>query len=86
MPWTRSRNLPRPHFSIWIGLPRSQSRRPESIYYGDWLIRRMFAWVPAQAVIARWLTTFKDFPPRSKPASFSVSDAMEKIQAQASKN
>jgi arylsulfatase len=52
-----------------------------SIYYGDWAARRAFAFVPAQAIVARYLESFKDFPPRAKAASFTVSDAMEKIEA-----
>jgi arylsulfatase len=39
----------------------------------------MFLFVPAQAVVAKYLETFKDFPPRAKAASFTVSDAMERI-------
>jgi arylsulfatase A-like enzyme len=52
-----------------------------SIYYGDWAARRAFAFVPAQVIVARYLESFKDFPPRAKAASFTVSDAMEKIEA-----
>jgi len=36
--------------------------------------------VPGQAVIANWLSTFKDFPPRQKPASFNVDDVIEKLR------
>ena len=50
-----------------------------SIYYADWVARRMFLMVPAQALVAKWLESFKDFPPRAKAASFSVSDVMDKI-------
>jgi arylsulfatase len=57
-----------------------------SINYGDWSAHRMFMFVPAQAFVARWLDSFKEFPPRAKAASFSVSDAMEKIQTVTSKN
>ena len=39
--------------------------------------------VPGQAVVARWLGTFKDFPPRQKPASFNVDDVLEKIMSAA---
>ena len=39
--------------------------------------------VPAQGIVARYLESFKEFPPRAKPASFTVSDAMEKIEAAA---
>jgi arylsulfatase len=50
-----------------------------SFYYGDWQAHRAFAFVPAQAIIAKWLESFKEFPPRAKAASFTVSDAMDKI-------
>ena len=34
---------------------------------------------PGQAIVARWLSTFKEFPPRQKPASFNVDEVLEKI-------
>jgi arylsulfatase A-like enzyme len=52
-----------------------------SMYYGDWLAHRAFAFVPAQAIVAQYLESFKEFPPRAKAASFTVSDAMEKIES-----
>ena len=62
-------------------------RGPDSGYYFDFLAHRMFLNVPAQAVVASWLDSFKDFPPRAKAASFTVSDAMDKIMtANAGKN
>jgi hypothetical protein len=62
-------------------------RGPEGIKYGDWFAHRMFMFVPAPAAVAQWLESFKDFPPRTKPASFSVSDAMDTITtATANKN
>jgi arylsulfatase A-like enzyme len=51
-----------------------------SMYYGDWLAHRAFVFVPAQAIVAQYLESFKEFPPRAKAASFTVSDAMEKIE------
>ena len=54
-------------------------RGPDSQNYGDWVVHRLFLFVPAQAVVARWLESFKEFPPRAKAASFTVGDAMEKI-------
>jgi arylsulfatase len=54
-------------------------RGPDSMLYGNWQARRAFAFVPAQAIVARYLESFKDFPPRAKAASFTVSDAMDKI-------
>jgi arylsulfatase len=58
-------------------------RGPDSLEYGLWLAHRMFLFVPAQAVVGKYLETFKDFPPRAKAASFTVGDAMEKITAKA---
>jgi arylsulfatase len=55
-------------------------RGTDSIFYADWQAHRAFLFVPAQAVVARYLESFKDFPPRAKAASFTVSDAMEKIE------
>ena len=52
----------------------------QSFYYADWAAHRVFVQVPAQAIVARMLETFKEFPPRAKAASFTVSDAMEKIE------
>jgi arylsulfatase len=58
-------------------------RGPGSMEYALWMTHRVFIQVPAQALVAKYLDSFKDFPPRSKPASFTVSDAMEKIEAAA---
>jgi len=53
----------------------------ESVYYPDWLFHRAFLLVPAQAFVAKWVSSFKEFPPRQKPASFSVDDVMKKLEA-----
>ena len=44
------------------------------------MARRIFVQVPAQAVVPEMLVSFKEVPPRAKAASFTVSDAMEKIE------
>jgi hypothetical protein len=41
---------------------------------------RTFLLVPAQAIVGQFLKTFEEFPPRQKPASFSIDDALEKAQ------
>ena len=51
----------------------------ESIGYPMWRIERVYLLVPAQAYVARWLASFKEFPPRQKPASFSLDQVMQKI-------
>jgi arylsulfatase A-like enzyme len=48
--------------------------------YNDWLIRRSFLIVPAQAIVGKFVATFKEFPARQKPSSFSVDQVMEQLQ------
>jgi arylsulfatase len=48
--------------------------------YSDWLAHRLFAFVPAQAIVARWLESFKEFPIRQRPASFNLDEVMRKLQ------
>jgi arylsulfatase len=33
----------------------------------------------AQAIVAKFMATFKEFPPAQKPGSFTIEDAREKI-------
>jgi arylsulfatase len=54
-------------------------RGPEAIAYGDWMAHRMFLIVPSQAIVARWLSSFKEFPIRQKPASFNLDEVMRKL-------
>jgi hypothetical protein len=35
----------------------------------------------ASAVVGKFLQTFKDFPPRQRAASFTIDQAMEKMEA-----
>jgi arylsulfatase len=55
-------------------------RGQEGMGYNDWWYRRVFVAVPVQTMVARMLVTFKEFPPRQKPASFSVGQALEQLQ------
>jgi arylsulfatase len=47
--------------------------------YYDWLIDRAYLLVPAQAYVGNFLTTFQEYPPRQKAASFSLDQVMEKL-------
>ena len=38
----------------------------------------------AQALVADFLATFRDFPPRQKAASFTIDQALERMEAAAS--
>ncbi len=51
----------------------------EGMGYGRWRAERMFALAPAQAYVGKYLQSFQDFPPRQKPGSFSLGDAMDTI-------
>ena len=55
-------------------------RGPESAAY-DWtyFAPRGFVIVPAQAVVASWIQSFKEFPIRQKPASFNIDQVMEQL-------
>jgi arylsulfatase len=47
--------------------------------YWDWFIDHVFLMVPAQSVVGEFLSTFKEFPPRQKAASFTIDQVMEKL-------
>ncbi|MDH5238571.1 MAG: arylsulfatase [Acidimicrobiia bacterium] len=49
--------------------------------YYDWLIDHAFLMVPAQAYVANMVQTLAEFPPRQEPASFSIDQVLEKLQA-----
>ena len=51
----------------------------EGMGYSRWRIDRAFVLVPAQTYVGNWLQSFRDFPPRQKPGSFNLGDAMEKL-------
>jgi arylsulfatase len=47
--------------------------------YYDWLLEHVFLLVPAQAYVGQFLTSFKEFPPRQKAASFNLERVMEQL-------
>ncbi len=58
--------------------PYERAHVTSNTYY-DWMIDRAFFLVPAQAYVANFLKTFKEFPPRQKAASFGIDQVMEKL-------
>jgi arylsulfatase A-like enzyme len=48
--------------------------------YWDWMIDRVYLTYAAQYLVKEFLETFKEFPPRMKPASFSVDQVLEKME------
>ncbi|MGZ5293461.1 MAG: arylsulfatase [Actinomycetota bacterium] len=49
--------------------------------YWDWYLDRAFLVVPAQAIVGEFLSTFLEYPPRQKAASFTIDQAMERLEA-----
>lgn len=58
--------------------PFERADEDGTIFYGKWAADRMF--LPAQALVGMFLKTFEEFPPRQKPASFSIDQALEKAR------
>jgi arylsulfatase len=52
----------------------------DAMGYQQFRAERMFVMVPAQAYVAQFLATFQEFPPRQKPASFTIDQVMEKLK------
>jgi arylsulfatase len=53
----------------------------DSNNYYTWWIRRILALVPVQNLVGEYIATFKEFPPRQKPAKFNVDDALTAMKA-----
>ncbi|HET6178257.1 MAG TPA: arylsulfatase, partial [Candidatus Sulfotelmatobacter sp.] len=51
----------------------------EAADYQHWFIDRIYLLVPAQAFVGQWLSSFREFPPRQKPASFSLDRVMQQL-------
>ncbi len=51
------------------------------IGYPRWRADRLFLLVPAQVFVGNFLSTFKDYPPRQKPGSFSIDQVLANLQA-----
>lgn len=47
--------------------------------YWDWYLDRVFLLVPMQSYVAKFLETFKDYPPRQEAASFTIDQVMKRL-------
>ena len=52
----------------------------ESMDYERWRVEHVFLLVPAQDFVGKFLSTFKEFPPRQKSGSFSLDQVLESLQ------
>lgn len=48
--------------------------------YWDWVLENIFIALYGNALVLEFLDTFKEFPPRSEPASFTITAAVEKLK------
>ena len=48
--------------------------------YWDWYARKSYMIMAAQSLVGRFLQTFKDYPPRQRAATFTIDQAMEKME------
>jgi arylsulfatase A-like enzyme len=51
----------------------------EGMDYERWYVEHMFAFAPSAAYIGHWMQSFREFPPRQKPGSFSLDRVMEAV-------
>jgi arylsulfatase len=58
----------------------------ESGGYDRWYNDHVFLMVPAQALVAQHIATYKKFPPRQKPGSFNLDRVLAKLQEAGSEN
>jgi arylsulfatase len=48
--------------------------------YWDWVLDHAYIMYGAQAYVAKFLETFKEFPPSQRAATFTIDQAMEKLK------
>ena len=48
--------------------------------YYDWFLQHSYIAVPAQEIVANFISTFKEFPPRQSAASFNLDDVLKSLQ------
>jgi hypothetical protein len=57
--------------------PYQRADQTSNTYY-DWFLDNDYLALAATAIMTEFLATFKDFPPRQRPASFTIDQAVEK--------
>jgi arylsulfatase len=60
--------------------PYERASTTSNTYY-DWLLDHAFLLVPCQAFVFQMMQSMAEFPPRQKPASFSLDQVLAKLQA-----
>jgi hypothetical protein len=69
-----------PHVYNLRSDPFERASEDGSMFYDKWKADHAFLLVPAQALVGEFLKTFREFPPRQTPSSFSIEQALEKAR------
>jgi arylsulfatase len=62
--------------------PFEEADTSGTLFYWKWRADRLFALAPAAAMIAQYMQTMKEFPPRQSPESWSPAEMLEKLKRQ----
>ena len=60
--------------------PFERAEEENAIGYQRWYLERMYMIAPSGAYVAKWLQSFKEFPPRQKPASFNLDAVLRTLE------
>lgn len=61
--------------------PYERAQKTSNTYY-DWMLSRVYLFLPAAEYVGKFMETFKEYPPRMKAGSFTLGDAVKVIQTQ----
>jgi arylsulfatase A-like enzyme len=53
----------------------------ESMMYFRWFADKLWAFVPAQAIVGQFIATFQEFPPSQKSGTFSLDQVLDQLQS-----
>jgi len=65
--------------------PFERAAVEDAMGFQRWYLEHMFVIAPAGGYVARWLQSFKEYPPRQKPGSFNLDRVMEAVTSNAAK-
>ena len=75
------RAMPNMPFVVSLRQDPFERFHSESEQYLAWMTDKLWAFMPAQAIVGRFLQSFKEFPPSQKAGSFGIDQALEAIQS-----
>jgi arylsulfatase A-like enzyme len=59
--------------------PFERAQEENAMGYTRWFVERLYAIGPAATYVGGWLQSFKEFPPRMKPAAYNLDNVMEAL-------